>query len=422
MDEMRSEIRAAFEKEQAGLAPSAALRRNLVEAVAAQPRPGRNFQWVAVAAAVLLAILVVAGLMSTRLLARHANVNSPHASPARQSTPVAQDYGPPPAGVNLLYVHDPNHSTWLIGYDWTGQPLGTVKLAQPLAADQVIGMAPDGQAFAVGLNAKGGNWTYYDRLGAPISTPPPTLGAFLPMWADDNRHICSMSFDQQTFAWALGTQLPGEGPKQVAIIATDSGIGQTSLALVSCSFHNDQAIVVRTTNSSPAELWVVRISDGKVVSHSTYSTPGSIGFLVGSRDALFIAENSSQSFGQVGGTASSTIIRRISDKSVVASLDPSMGVVAFNGDDSLVLVTTSPWVSGQPTHLAVVNLTTRQPIWSYDGPEAIGLVVAQPGGSAFAISVTDPTPHAPQTVPDDLVIVRSDGSTTSFPQRYRTAW
>ena len=283
MDELRSEIRAAFEKEQAGLAPAAALRRNLVDAVAAQQRPTRNFQWVAVAAAVLLAILVVAGLMSTRLLARHANVNSPRASPARQATPVAQDYGPPPAGVNLLYVHDPNNPSWLIGYDWTGQPRGTVKLAQPLGADQVIGMAPDGQAFAVGLNAKGGNWTYYDRLGAPISTPPPTLGAFLPMWADDNRHICSMSFDQQTFAWALGTQLAGEGRKQVAIIATDSGLGQTSLALVSCSFHNDQAIVVRTTNSSPAELWVVRISDGKVLCPTARIRPPARCPLVGSR-------------------------------------------------------------------------------------------------------------------------------------------
>jgi len=36
MEELRPEIRAAFEREQAGLAPSAALRRNLVEAVAAQ--------------------------------------------------------------------------------------------------------------------------------------------------------------------------------------------------------------------------------------------------------------------------------------------------------------------------------------------------------------------------------------------------
>ena len=129
MDELRPEIRAAFEKEQAGLAPSAALRRNLVEAVAAQPRPGRNFQWVAVAAAVLLAILVVAGLMSTRLLARHANVNSPFASGAREATPVAGDYGPPPTGVNLLYVHDPDHASWLIAYDWSGQPRGTVKLS-----------------------------------------------------------------------------------------------------------------------------------------------------------------------------------------------------------------------------------------------------------------------------------------------------
>lgn len=416
MDDLRSEIRAAFEREQAGHAPAGAMRGQVIEAVVSRSRPSRNFQWVAVVAAVLLGIAVVAGLMSTRL-AHRASV--PAATP--NASPVA-DYGPPPAGVNLLYVHDPNNASWLIGYDWSGQPRGTVKLAQPLATDQVIGMSPDGQAFAVGLYAKGGNWTYYDRLGSPISTPAPAPGSFLPMWADDNRHICSMSFDQLTFAWGLNTQLPGEGPKLVRNVAQDSGISQTSLSLVSCSFHNDQAIVVRTTVSSPAELWTVRISDGKVLFDNTYSTAGSLGYLIGSRDALFVGENSSQSTGQIGGNASSTTIRRISDRSVVASLDPSIGVVAFNGDDSLVLVTTSPWVSGQPTHLAIIDWRTRQTIWSYDGPGALAVIVAQPGGSAFAISVTDPTPHAPQTVPDDLVIVRSDGSTTSFPRRYKTAW
>src|ERR1700674_4205425 len=122
MEELRSEIRAAFEKDQAAHPPTAGLRRNIVEAVAARPRRGPNVQWVAVAVAAILAILVVAGLMSTRL-AHRASAPVPAAPKA--------DYGPPPAGVNLLYVHDPKHDSWLIGYDWQGQPRGTVKVAQP---------------------------------------------------------------------------------------------------------------------------------------------------------------------------------------------------------------------------------------------------------------------------------------------------
>jgi hypothetical protein len=92
MDELRSEIRAAFEKEQAGRAPGNALRRDIVDAVAARGRRGEpNFQWLAVAAALLLGILVVAGLMSTRL-AQHATVPaapvvSPSASPLEPVLP-----------------------------------------------------------------------------------------------------------------------------------------------------------------------------------------------------------------------------------------------------------------------------------------------------------------------------------------------
>jgi hypothetical protein len=93
MDEMRSEIRAAFEKEQAGHAPAAALRNNIVEAVSAQPRRAPNLQWVAIAAALILGILVVVGLMSTRFAHRAsvpvpaatAPAASPSASPSEQA-------------------------------------------------------------------------------------------------------------------------------------------------------------------------------------------------------------------------------------------------------------------------------------------------------------------------------------------------
>src|SRR5712692_3500378 len=70
MDDLRSEIRSAFEREQAGHAPAAGLRSDVVEAITARSLPSRNFQWVAVVAAVLLGIVVVAGLMSTRLAHR----------------------------------------------------------------------------------------------------------------------------------------------------------------------------------------------------------------------------------------------------------------------------------------------------------------------------------------------------------------
>jgi hypothetical protein len=409
MEELRPEIRAAFEKEQAGLAPSAALRRNLVDAVAAQQRPRRNFQWVAVAAAVLLAILVVAGLMSTRLLARHANVTNPHSSPTALA-----DYGPPPTGVNLLYVHDPNHPSWLIGYDWSGQPRGTVKPDQAAA----IRMAPDGQSFALGLNAKGGTGELRDRLGQPIPNSGAIPGPAFPIWADDNQHMCGVSLDQQTNAFTLMTVAPGQAAKQIALpngVAGDQG----GFTVASCSFRNDRAVLVRTNAISPLKVLVVRLSDGKVISSNTYSDRALLASVVGSADAALMAENSGLSVGQLGSTAPKTTIRKVSDSSVVATLDPSVGVLAFSSDDSLVLVTTTPWVGTVPVHLAVIELQSGNTLWSYNGPEQVGSSVAQPAGRDFALLFRPVDGQGPEA---DVVIVHGDGTSTQLPRRYEPTW
>jgi hypothetical protein len=103
MDEMRSEIRAAFEKEQMAHAPVASLRRNIVDAVSTRPRQAPNFQWVAVAAAVLLGLLVVVGLMSTRFNHRASvpapAATAPAASPSATPSEPAASPSPSPTTV-----------------------------------------------------------------------------------------------------------------------------------------------------------------------------------------------------------------------------------------------------------------------------------------------------------------------------------
>jgi hypothetical protein len=413
MDELRSEIRAAFERQQSAHPPVTALRRDIVESVAARPHRAPNLQWVAVAAAAILAILVVAGLMATRL-GHRASAPVPAATP--NASPVA-DYGPPPSGIPLLYVHDPNHTSWLIGYDWSGQPRGTVKLDPTLVG---VGMAPDGQSFSVGVGAKGGTGELLDRLGQPVSSSGAIPGKAGPIWADDNKHLCGVSFDSQTLDWTFVTLLPGEAVKSGPVIAHEpSAGGQTGIRLASCSFRNDQAVLVRTTVSWPAELWVIRISTGAILSHNTYSYPSSalLAGVVGSRDAVLIAENST---GQQGSP--STIVRRVSDMSIVATLGPSMQVLAFSGNDSLVLVTTSPWIGGQPIHLALIDLASGQSVCRYDGPEGLGGYLAQPDGSAFVISLKVVPNHVPDDPLSDVLIMRGDGTTTTVSGRYATTW
>jgi hypothetical protein len=405
MEELRSEIREAFEREQRAHPPMAGLRDDIVDVVSARPRRAPNLQWLAAAAALILAVLVVIGLMSTRF---HPRAPVPAATP--NASPVA-DYGPPPAGVPLLYVKDPNHPSWLIGFDWTGKPRGTVKLDPAIGS---VGMAPDGQSFAVGFGAKGGTGEILDRLGQPIQGVVGGLpGSTLPIWADDYQHTCGISFDSQTLTSTLVTFAPGQAVKAVAVLGT-------GYRIASCSFHSDEALVVRSSNQSPAEVLAVRISTGQVTSLVKYATPEMLSNVVVSADSTLIAENSSQSVGQLQGqNAPTTVIRRVSDRGILVKMDPSFGVLAFNSDDSLALVTTTPWVGGAPTAMQVWDLRSGQPIWTYNGPGMFGNALAQPGGSDFAIYVRNPTVGDPLT---DLMIVSADGAVIDFPRRYTPAW
>ena len=413
MDDLRSEIRAAFEKEQAGHAPSGAMRGQVVEAVVSGSRPSRNFQWVAVVAAVLLGVAVVVGLMATR---------NAHRASVPATTPKASvaDYGPPPPGVQLLYVHDPEHASWLIGYDWSGNPRATVKLDP---SKTTVQMAPDGKSFAVGYGAKGGTGEILDRLGQPVEGSGAISSYSQPAWADDNVHICGVSYVAQQSEWALVTVAPGEAVKSVPTAIDPQGTivrsGIIGVGVAGCSIRANQAVITRTPMTSISDLWVVRISDGAILTHYPYPNPQLLANVVVSRDAALIAENSSKSNSQLGPNAPNTIVRRVSDRSVVATLDPSMGVLAFNSDDSLALVTTTPWVGGQPTALAVIDLKSGRVIWNYTGTGMFGNAVAQPGGRDFALYVRKPTVEDPLT---DLMIVHADGRATEFPRRYAPAW
>jgi hypothetical protein len=402
MEELRSEIRAAFEREQAAHPPITALRRNVVEVVTAHPRRVPNYQWLAVAAALLLGILVVVGLMSTRYAHRAvAPVTHP------KTSPVAGDYGPPPAGVPLIYVHDPNHPAWLIAYDWAATPRGTVKLSQPLPGVQ---MAPDGQSFLSVPTAKGGPGLFLDRLGQSVTSPGAAGRYAGGVWADDNRHFCSVAFDQTAFSWTLVTHLPAEAPRQVNEIARDSGVGQSSINLAACSFRHDQAIAIRTTVAWPSELWVIRLSDGKVISHHTY-TARELMTVVATGDGVYIAENSSG----VAYGALRTNIRRVSDWTVVSPLEPSAQVLGFNTDGSLALIFQS--TSLAPNHLEVIDWQARRRIWNYDGPNGYGSFV--PNQKGFAIALRSTTQI--QDYFREIVIVRND-TEPLIVGRYQPAW
>ena len=413
MDDLRREIRAAFEQEQSAYPPVSTLRPKLVRAAAAKPRPGRNLQWLAVAAALMLAVLVVVGLLSSRLTLR-GTVSPPKASPSAAPT-LAGDYGPPPAGVNLIWLHDPNHAGWLIGYDWTGKPRGTVKLG---GSPTGVTMAPNGQSFSLGVNAKGGNWQFLDRLGQPAASGS-VANAFGTMWADDYQHICTISFDPQTFAYTLWTLHPGDQPVQVAEVARDTQIGQSVVSLAACSYRNDSAIAVRTTVAWPSEYWVIKLSTGEVLIHRML--PGStVATVVASPDATLIAESSSRSTGSTGEAAPNTVIKQVVDGKVVSTIDPAFGVLGFSADNSVALVTLKPWVGGQPANIGTIDVASGTGKWQDQGTSLFGGFVAEPAGGDFVLAY--PTSGQQGPGPATILIVHADGTVTKIANDYAPTW
>jgi hypothetical protein len=428
MADLRTEIKDAFDKEQGAFLPPAAMRHEVIEAVLSERQGHRtdierqpNLQWVGVAAAILITVAIVAGLMSVRLAQRQSPARP---SPATSTPAPLVDYGPPPAGVQLIYMVDPRNYSWLQAYDWQGHPRGTVKLAQPANPGHVPAVQqPDGSGFVVAYDPKGGTATYLDRLGQPI--------------AEDPQPLCAMTVDQQTFVWTLTEKLPGHPVRQVAVIAHDQGIGQTGISLVACSVPNDIAILVRTTISYPSELWAVRLSNGTLVSHHTYAA-NALARVVASPDGVYIAENSmifTNSPNPQGALLNQ--IRRVSDWSVLATLGaPGPAVLSFSGDDSLVLTANLPINAGQPSHLGLLDWRSGSELWHYDGPEQFDRFLAQPNGRDFALGLMTPTRHEPspcgqtpqtacRAVEDplrDVIIVHGSGSTAPITGRYLTLW
>jgi hypothetical protein len=428
MEKLRSEIRAAFEKEQAAHPPVTSLRQNVVAAVTAHPRRATNYQWLAVAAALVLGVLVVAGLMSTRL-ARHA-IAPAHTQPTATAA-TAVDYGPPPAGVPLVYVQDPTHEGWLIGFDWAGRPRGTVKMPQrvpsacgactrPLDTSR-IGQAPDGSVFGISPSGKGGFTEFMDVQANPLPMDPSLadwpVNAGL-VWADDGKHLCGVWYPQR--GWSLITRLPSTGPTSVPVAIDPDGAivrsGIIGLSVAACGLGNDRAVITRDVSGVEEHVWVVRMSDGKILAHHTYAA-NQLANIVASGDGALIAENSAKSSGQIAPAAPSTIVRRVSDMSAVLTLDPSIGVLGFSSDNSMALVTTSPWAAGVPTHMALIEVQTGRVLWRYAGSQELAGFLAQPNGKGFAVMLkgtADSSMHPSVSV----VMVRGDGSAIAIPGSY----
>jgi hypothetical protein len=352
--------------------------------------------------AVLAGIVVVAAFMATQFPPRPMAPAAPVG--VVSLPPIAINYGAPPPGVPLVWVQDPNHTALLIGFDWTGKPRGTVKVAQ-LGQYDKLSQAPDGSALGIEANGKGGFHVYLDRLGNLNPSPASTLNYQYEMWADDSRHVCTLDF--LGGHWNLGLMLLGAASNPVHEVALDPSSlarsGIIAFSFAACSARNDRAVITYFYPGRPTQYSVVRISDGAVLQQPTYAA-GLVASVTASMDGSLIAESSGQSAGEPAPNAAATVIRRASDLSVVTTLAPSDGVLAFSGDNSSALVTTAPWIAGQPTMLEVIDWQTGKVTWQGEGTSPLGTFAIQPGGNAFAIALTS------DNLPATILVVYGDGT------------
>jgi len=372
MDDLRSEIRAAFEREQAGHPPAISLRHEVVRAAARQPRRGMNLQWLAVAATILIGVLVVVSLMSTRIAGR---------APA-PSQPVG-DYGTPPAGVALFYVGDPKHPGWYVALDWKGEPRGTLKFAAAAPETTKLGQAPDGSELAVS-GGKGGYTTFIDPVHKLIVSQDPSQLQSIQMWSEDSRQLCTLDF--KTPNWEIGLASPGTAPSKLHTVALDPTIvrsGVIGVGFAACSPRNDRAILVRSVFGYASYEWVVQLSDGRILSQRKFDA-NMLSGIVASGDGSLIAESSAKADGQIAPAAPSTIVRRSSDGAVVATINPSYAVLALSGDNSVALITTTPWASGVRSNIGVLDLASGTVFESTENGELSSFLV-EPGAKAFAL-------------------------------------
>jgi hypothetical protein len=281
-------------------------------------------------------------------------------------------------------------------------------------------MSPDGQFFVL---LESGVFLFLDRFGHRIANSPAALG--FGTWADDNRHMCQVDLDNKTAISRLLIQSPNGGVRQVAEIAPAAGPGWSSINVIACSVKNDRAIASRYSNDGVSDVWVIRLSSGDVVSHRTYA-PGRVASVVASRDAAWLAENSTLSWQpspQQG--APLTTVRRVTDWHVIFTVPGQVVVRGFSADDSRVLAVKNASDPLGPILSEIIDLSSRHVLWhNLSTEEAMGFDT-RAGSGDLVLEMRSPiAPACPISclLPVGLVFVQGDGSTIQVPGLYNPVW
>jgi len=249
--------------------------------------------------------------------------------------------------------------------------------------------------------------TALDQSGRPVGQIDGTVG-FGWRWAEDNAHVCELtvpgyaSFKGGTLEGPVSLLWTSLTSEPLPVVVVGSVGASDSVAVVACNKDTDRAVVIRSTTvsvpnrntmsaiSAANELMVIEISTGRFLYRHTYpigSQPLSGTQVVVSSDGHYAAESLHYAPLEMRlsrDPASATIIRELPSGRELGTID-SGNVVAFSGDDSLVLTKTSPAADSVQSQL--IDWKSGHPAWKRAG--GFQFVLAMPGARAFLVVQDD---------------------------------
>ena len=343
---------------------------------------------------------------------------TPSAVPLKPSPP---EYGQPPAGVDLLYVTVPGWPTYLLGYDWQGNPRATVHLKELDGSAPTnpggISVAPNGQGFESGAYT-------FDRLGRVVYQHDPSPKGFtIRTWSEDGAMLCGVEEVHPTINgngsgttdYYLDRRTPSGPPARVArFLHIDAIPGDMGYYSVACSHRLDRALLVQTVCCSIASAMAIRLSDGTVL--GTWKRDA--GSPIFSPDGQLVAD---PRYGPSGSASLSTVVRTVLGGTVLARYGEGITFKALSGNDQFAVVSVDG-TGGSQTR--VIELVTKRLVWRDSSDRSLRAVWARPGSGdialAFPASATQfPCPSGQSGLCADpesvVVLVHADGSFVALP-------
>jgi len=431
-DRLRHELIAYFDRELGR--PPAGIRDRVLRSLS-EPRlddgaakAGRRTGFLlrlAGAAAVVVAIVAIAGFLTLIRLHPAGVPAAPHASavptaaptavsPTTVRTPPVSETSAPtavstaftePDSVPAIVFRDPVDRAQTDAVAWDGSGLGR------LAASGIPN--PAGTLFVtVG--------SVTDRQGRIVATFA-SDGKAPPTWADDGRALCRTTPQTGPLsgtAASLQVSAVGGAWRTVGQYGT---VGENfGVHLAACSTLNDRAVVVESTAStSVQQLWVLQLSTGRVLWSRSYPQDGtSIVSVVASRDAASVAVGQSTCCPHAAFT---TDVYGPTG-ALVRSFDGHAGGyagAAFSWDGSRLILASG----ADESQVTMVDVRTGTTVWQAPARQKVAGVEVEPvAGGRLGIALNGTGAFAG---PDgyvsaaDLYLVDASGQAQHLPMQIR---